>query len=61
MTTDRDSSDDDLTTPLTGTGQTKNDTDTPETLTGEQSKSAETGDGNLLPTAEPSDGGAPAP
>lgn len=35
--------------------------DEPETLTGERSTSAETGDDTLLPTPEPTDGGAPAP
>ncbi|MFU8946378.1 hypothetical protein ACLRGF_06545 [Mycetocola zhadangensis] len=61
MTTDRDNPDTDLTSPLTETGQTTNDADTPETLTGEESTSAETGDGKLLPTPEPTDDIAPAP
>ncbi|WP_146188063.1 hypothetical protein [Mycetocola zhujimingii] len=33
----------------------------PTTLTGERSASAETGTDNILPTPEPTEGGAPAP
>lgn len=33
----------------------------PTTLTGERSASAETGSDNILPTPEPTEGGAPAP
>jgi hypothetical protein len=59
--TDRENSNEDLTTPLTETGQTMNDAETPETLTGEESRSAETDDEGILPTPDPTDGGAPAP
>ncbi len=38
-----------------------NGDDAPETLTGERSTSVETGGDTILPTPEPSDGGAPAP